>query len=84
MAKTNYGRDYAGQAPTGKEPRDGWFAGNPVKGAGYGKLGPKKHKNQKSIDSRDRGAQNVRKGKGTATRRGDRFAMKSGFSFGEL
>lgn len=68
-----------------KLPSDGHFAGNPVKGPGYGKLSPgQKHKGQASIDSHDRGARLNKPGKGTATRRGDRFMNKSGFSFGRL
>ena len=68
-----------------KTPHDGMFAGNPVRGAGYGRLSPgKKHKHQRSIDSHDRGARLNKPGKGTATRRGDRFMSKQGFSFGKM
>lgn len=68
-----------------KAPSDGMFAGNPIKGAGYGRLKPGvKHKGQRSIDSHDRGARLNKPGKGSATRRGDRFMNKQGFSFGKI
>lgn len=64
-----------------KESNSGMF-GNALEGAGYGKLG-KKHKNQKNIDS---GVRRVSKkpGSTTATKRGDTFKAKSGWSFGNL
>lgn len=66
-------------------PHDGFFAGSPIKGSGFGRLNPGvKHKDQVSIDSHDRGARLNKPGKGTATRRGDRFLSKTGFSFGKL
>ncbi len=78
------GKAGAGNLTTPREDsgaNSGMF-GNTFEGAGYGKLG-KKHKRQRSIDS---GVRRLSKkpGKTTATKRGDTFKNKSGWSFGSL
>ena len=84
MANGKQGRDSASYRAV-KRPKDGFFAGNPIAGRGFGKFPTTgKHKQQADIDNRETAQRRNKAGKGTATRRGDRFLNQTGFSFGNI